>query len=565
MAGRRKKKIAGVCTEDKMVSVLCNWIYILFTTTCLGYGFSKLVNKKLNYQIKKFESLIAIGLVIATVYAQFFSLFYKVGLIANIALVSICIFICIVFRKDFYNDIRNHFANTSVAKRIIILFLIVFWAYFSSRGYMHYDSDLYHAQSIRWIEEYGVIKGLGNVHNRLAYNSSFFAVSALYSMKFLVGQSLHSINGFMTLLLSISVLDIMDSVKRKRFILSDYIRIATIYYLTVICDEIVSPASDFAIMCTIFYIVIKWVDLLEKKEKDIAPYALLCVGGVYAVSLKLTAGLVLILLIKPAYRLIKEKKVKEIFIYISMGFIVILPWVIRNVIISGYLIYPFPELDIFSFAWKIDPNFAAKDAVEIKVWGRGLYDVALVDMPVWQWFENWFKSSLSGTEKLIILADIVCLVIALIITVYVFVKKKWEHLDYLLVELMIICSYGFWQLSAPLIRYGYAYALILIVLTLGFIKMHIGFDKIVYYGIIILGIVKLLILLKYAHGFWYFGNYLWQKDYGIYETESYEIEGEIFYYPALGDQIGYEPFPAVSQKKELEFIGDEIRDGFIGR
>lgn len=565
MAGRRKKKIAGVCTEDKMVSVLCNWIYILFTTTCLGYGFSKLVNKKLNYQIKKFESLIAIGLVIATVYAQFFSLFYKVGLIANIALVSICIFICIVFRKDFYNDIRNHFANTSVAKRIIILFLIVFWAYFSSRGYMHYDSDLYHAQSIRWIEEYGVIKGLGNVHNRLAYNSSFFAVSALYSMKFLVGQSLHSINGFMTLLLSISVLDIMDSVKRKRFILSDYIRIATIYYLTIICDEIVSPASDFAIMCTIFYIVIKWVDLLEKKEKDIAPYALLCVGGVYAVSLKLTAGLVLILLIKPAYILIKEKKVKEIFIYLSMGFIVILPWVIRNVIISGYLIYPFPELDIFSFAWKIDPNLAAKDAVEIKVWGRGLYDVALVDMPVWQWFENWFKSSLSGTEKLIILADIVCLVIALIITVYVFVKKKWEHLDYLLVELMIICSYGFWQLSAPLIRYGYAYALILIVLTLGFIKMHIGFDKIVYYGIIILGIVKLLILLKYAHGFWYFGNYLWQKDYGIYETESYEIEGEIFYYPALGDQIGYEPFPAVSQKKELEFIGDEIRDGFIGR
>lgn len=565
MAGGRKKKIAGVCTEDKMLSVLCNWIYILFTTTCLGYGFSKLVIKKLNYQIKKFESLIAIGLVIATVYAQFFSLFYKVGLIANIALVSICIFICIVFRKDFYNDIRNHFANTSVAKRIIILFLIVFWAYFSSRGYMHYDSDLYHAQSIRWIEEYGVIKGLGNVHNRLAYNSSFFAVSALYSMKFLVGQSLHSINGFMTLLLSISVLDIMDSVKRKRFILSDYIRIATIYYLTVICDEIVSPASDFAIMCTIFYIVIKWVDLLEKKEKDIAPYALLCVGGVYAVSLKLTAGLVLILLIKPAYRLIKEKKVKEIFIYLSMGFIVILPWVIRNVIISGYLVYPFPELDIFSFAWKIDPNFAAKDAAEIKVWGRGLYDVALVDMPVWQWFENWFKSSLSGTEKLIILADIVCLVIALIITVYVFVKKKWEHLDYLLVELMIICSYGFWQLSAPLIRYGYAYALILIVLTLGFIKMHIGFDKIVCYGIIILGIVKLLILLKYAHGFWYFGNYLWQKDYGIYETESYEIEGEIFYYPALGDQIGYEPFPAVSQKKELEFIGDEIRDGFIGR
>lgn len=548
-----------------MISVLCNWLYILITTTCLGYGFSKIVAKILNYKIKKCESLIAVGLVIATVYAQFFSLFYKVGMIANIVLVTVCIIICIYFRKEFYKDIKDHFVNISVAKKIVILLLIIFWAYFTSRGYMHYDTDLYHAQSIRWIEEFGVIKGLGNVHNRLAYNSSFFAVSALYSMKFLLGQSLHTVNGFMTLLLSISTLDIMDSFKRKKFVISDYVRIAAIYYLTLICDEIVSPASDFAIMCTIFYIVIKWLDLLEKEEKSIVPYALLCVGGVYAVSLKLTAGLVLILLVKPAYMLIKEKRVKEILIYLSMGLIVILPWVIRNVIISGYLVYPFPELDIFSFDWKIDPNWAAGDAAEIKVWGRALYDAALVDMPIWQWFGNWFKSSLSGTEKLIILADIVCLVIALIIAIYIFVKKKWEYLDFLLVEVMIICSYGFWQISAPLIRYGYAYALILVVLTLAFIKMHMGFDKIVYYGIILLGIVKLILLLKYAYGFSYYGNFIWQADYGKYEAGSYEIEGETFYYPTGGDKIGYDYFPAVSQKKELEFIGDEIKDGFIGR
>lgn len=548
-----------------MISVLCNWLYILVTTTCLGYGFSKFVARVLNYNIKKCESLTAIGLIIATVYAQFFSLFYKVGMIANIVLVTVCILICILFRKEFCKEIKDYFVNTSTVKKIIILLLILFWAYFTSRGYMHYDTDLYHAQSIRWIEEYGVVKGLGNVHNRLAYNSSFFAISALFSMKFLVGQSLHTVNGFMTLLLSISVLDIMDSFKRKKFVISDYVRIAAVYYLTLICDEIVSPASDFAIMCTIFYIVIKWIDLLEKKEKSIVPYALLCVGGVYAVSLKLTAGLVLILLVKPAYMLIKEKRVKEILMYLSMGLIVIIPWIIRNVIISGYLVYPFPELDLFSVDWKIDADVAFADAAQIKVWGRSLYNEALVDMPIWEWFGNWFKSSLSGTEKLIILADIVCLVIALIIAIYIFVKKKWEYLDFLLVEVMIICSYGFWQISAPLIRYGYAYALILVVLTLAFIKMHMGFDKIVYYGIILLGIVKLILLLKYAYGFLYYGNFIWQADYGKYEAGSYEIEGETFYYPASGDKIGYDHFPAVSQKKELEFIGDEIKDGFIGR
>lgn len=61
---------------------------------------------------------------------------------------------------------------------------------------MHYDSDLYHAQSIRWIEEYGVVPGLGNLHERFAYNSSFFALSALFSMKFLCGTSMHTMSGF---------------------------------------------------------------------------------------------------------------------------------------------------------------------------------------------------------------------------------------------------------------------------------------------------------------------------------------------------------------------------------
>ncbi len=545
-----------------MISVLFNWLYILFTTTCLGYGFSKFVSKKLHYNIKKFEVLVAIGLIISTVYAQVFSLFYKVGLIANLILLAVCFIILIIYKKEFFKDIKYHFQNTSRVKKIVILFLIIFWAFFTSRGYIHYDSDLYHAQSIRWIEEYGIVKGLGNLHVRLAYNSSIFAVSALYSMKFLLGQSLHTVNGFMALFLSISILDIMDSFQRKKFLLSDYVRIAAIYYLTLICDEIVSPASDYAIMITIFYIVIKWAEAIEKKEKSIVPYALLCVGGVYAISLKLTAGLILILLIKPAYMLIKEKRIKEIITYLSMGIIVILPWIVRNVIISGYLVYPYPELDLFSFRWKIDAAVAALDAAEIKTWGRALYNSTLVDLPINEWFGNWFYTTLSGTEKLIILVDFVSIIMALMIGIYVFIRKKWEHLDYLLVVLTILSSYVFWQLSAPLIRYGYAYTLLLIVLVFGFVKQHIGFDKIVYYGIIIIGIIKFILLLKYAYGYFYAGNYIWQKDYGKYETIEYEIDGVTFYRPVGGDQVGYDAFPASPYEMDLEFIGDEIKDGF---
>ena len=43
------------------------------------------------------------------------------------------------------------------------------------------DSWLYHFQSIRWINEYPVIPGLGNLHGRLAFNQSHFGLLALFN------------------------------------------------------------------------------------------------------------------------------------------------------------------------------------------------------------------------------------------------------------------------------------------------------------------------------------------------------------------------------------------------
>ena len=151
---------------------------------------------------------------------------------------------------------------------------------------MHYDSDLYHAQSIRWIEEYGIVKGLGNIHVRFAYNSSFFALSALYSMPYIFGQSMHSVNGMIALILSIEALRIVHAWKRKKLLLSDFARAAALFYLTLIYSDIMAPASDYAIMCTVFYIIIKWLSQLEDEQEadNVTPYALLCVAGVYTGS-----------------------------------------------------------------------------------------------------------------------------------------------------------------------------------------------------------------------------------------------------------------------------------------
>ena len=546
-----------------MLSILLNWFYIGITVFCLGSGFSALSGRLFGYRLKRLDSILMAGLIIATVYAQVFSLFAGVGLWANVIMVVVCGVIGILCGKSIRQQVSEGWKTRGTGKLLLFGGLVLIWAYFTSRGYIHIDTDLYHAQSIRWLEEYGVVPGLGNLHERFAYNSSFFAVSALYSMKFLLGRSMHAVNGFMALLLTFTVLDIAGSWKRRKFVLSDYARVAAIYYLTTIVDEVVSPATDYFIMCMVFFIVIKWLDLLAQKEDPgVVPYGLLCVAGVYALTIKLTAGLILLLLIKPAYMLLKKKQWRDILLYLGMGLLVAVPWFARTVVISGWLVYPLPSLDLFSFDWEMNAELIAVDAAQISAWGRALYNVALLDTPITVWIPNWFRTTLSGTEKLLILGCAACILFYLAGLVRILWKKRWEQLDVALVVGTVICSYLFWQISAPLMRYGYAYVLLVVFLTVGSLVERVGGGKLVYYALLMYGVYKVFTLGEYVAGNYLVNNYIWQEEYGTYEMESYEVDGVTFYKPVMGALQGYEPFPASPTEAEITLRGETIREGF---
>lgn len=573
-----------------MISVLFNWLYIAVTTFLAGAGVAAFVRKTFRYHIKDISCMMALGLLAVTVYAQVFSLFYKVGAAANVVLAAVCLVTAFALRRETAGLLSGAWKQKGTAWKLAVLLSVAVWCFCTSRGYMHYDSDLYHAQSIRWIEEYGIVKGLGNIHVRFAYNSSFFALSALYSMKFLTGRSLHTVNGLVALLLWIQVLPLFerDQKGHKKTLVTSFARLGAFYYLTVIYSDVVSPASDYAIMCVVFFIVIRWLELLERGEDSAVPYALLCVAGVYAVTLKLTAGLILLLLAKPASMLIRQKRWRDIGIYLMMGVVTVAPWLARTVLLSGYLLYPFPSLDLFDVDWKINAASAALDAAEIRTWGRGLNNAALVDLPVTQWFPGWFQGSLPMTGKVLVLAAIVSLLVFAVLSIRFFcnirdtdvpAEKLWKK--QMLVLATVAASYGFWQFSAPLLRYGYAYVLLVVMITAGILCDNLikYFDKwqkkdmirkMAVLGVLMLwafSAVKLVSLVRYCCGEIRRGvaggqAYVWQQDYGDYALESYEVDGVTFYYPVSGDRTGYDSFPAVPGRIPVRFRGASVEEGF---
>lgn len=549
-----------------MVSVIFIWLYMLTTCYIVGFACMKILSGNAKWSAKREISYLYAGIGAVTVYAQIFSLFWKVGWLANGILLLACLACLILFRKDFIAQLHNFRLTITLQGLLVSVVLFLVFAYGTSGGIIHYDTGLYHAQSIRWIEEYGSVPGLGNLHSRLAYNSASFCLSALYSMAFLGGRSFHCCAGFLAFLLALVCAQGFRKGMLRKPQLSDFVRVMAIYYLLNIFDEMISPASDYFMVLLTFFILIKWMDLLERNEQSYFPYAALCVMSVLVVSVKLSGALLLLLVFKPAWQMIREKRIREIWGFLGLGIVTIAPFLARNVVLSGWLVYPFTAIDLFNVDFKIPKGMADYDAKEIQVWGRGFTDVARYDDPVSKWMPDWI-AGLDSMDKLFLAMAISGVFLLLLFALYALLKRKKAMLGYLHITSVVTVCFLFWLFSAPLVRYGCVFLWGCPIMTWGYLYLKIGphTDRFRVYAVMI------CLLASYKAGAFCTEVYrqasteylVLQKDYENYETVPYELHGYTFYYPLHGDQTGYRDFPASPVKAEDIFRGESIEDGFI--
>lgn len=552
-----------------MILVFISWCWIGISAFLWGFSGVQLFKKMIGYRRVTPDIVLLSGICFLTVYAQIFSLFYKVGAVASAILLLINGIIIAVHKKELKNLVMQWVNKQNLIPLLILTALAVLILVISSGKMLHYDTQLYHAQSIHWVEDYGVVPGLGNLHNRLAYNSSLFSLQALFSLRFLVGQSLHSINGFVTLTIVGYAICSMKVLKDKKFFVSDFLRLGILIFFG---DRnnfyvISSPGSDLLALGLVIYILVKWLSYLEDGEDEIAPYALLCILGVYALTVKLSAAMIILLVISPAVQLIYRRRYKEIVLYIMTGIVILLPFLIRNVIISGYLLYPYPELDLFQVDWKMPEYTLLFDRYEIKTWGWGLNDVYSFNASFETWFPVWLKS-LSRGMRYLFFANLLLIIIACAKGLWCGIaSKKW---DYLLITATITACFLLWFLGAPLPRYGSVFMVLLPLFVIGDIVVSINLRTKKETGTI--AIVMMVALCTYFitplmnYGL----NTEWNNrkrcaDYEKTECRECVLEEEIIYVPVSGDQAGYYAFPSTPYSNRLSLIelrGNEFSDGF---
>ena len=581
-----------------MLSVLLDWLIIAITSYTVGYGFLRLMSICIGREVSAGKNAnvlrLLTGFMLTNVYAEIWSIFSPVNMWAVYILVFITLVIAYMCKQDMAETV-----NISKAPKpavIASVAVILLMAYGSSRGYMHYDTTLYHASAIRWIEEYGVVPGLANLQSRYGYNSAEFAHNALYSFKWYTGRSLHCTTGFLAMVSAHLLYDKELFTGRRTIQSVDFVRIGLLYYLGVLFAQMVSPASDYVANLLIFDILILMLGRVKDRTLPADHYVLISLLAIYGITVKVSlAPMVLICLIPFVYYIIK-KDVRSILFCIVSGLVIAMPYFIRGYILSGWILYPSTLIKLGNPDWQVPIGEAQYDAKEISMWGRGITDATKwSEVTLTNWIPSWF-AALDTMEKVLITAVITSTVVLVAIEIRLGLSKNRRGLQRynILLELPIawimLLGVVTWFVGAPLVRYGLGFVLSFPLLVVGILyelvfrevriaginKDRTGSDrsspgerKEIVGRVLFLIIAGVMVLMKVKGlvvdiaGSLDRDCLIWQQDYEDPEAFTYEVNGVTIYVAKNGGGMGYNKFPSsIEVKDNIELRGSELKDGF---
>lgn len=561
-----KKRRGGI----RMLTVLLSWIYTAAVCMVIGTGILGVIKKE---KFSWIYSMMA-GIIAITVYAEFFSIFAKIGAFAHCVMLAAALLIVYFRRQEIGRLLKCARAVACSWEGVFYFGFILFIAFFTSRGEFHTDTNIYHAAAIRLYEEYGVLKGAGNLQLHYAYNSSYLAFASVFSLNWLFGRSLHTTTGLLEVIMCLYAFHGLKDFKKHESHLTDMMGIGILFYTLVNVTRSMSPATDYAVMYFAFFIMTAWCDNIERKVEGTAAYSILAVAAVFCATMKFSSCLLVLLAVYPAVLLIKEKKWKEIAVYVACGCVILLPFFIRNYLISGWLLYPFGGIDIFSPEWKIPKEYLLVDSAQITVWGRCLYDIAKIDLPMADWLPVWWEHQFRY-EQMFLGAVILAAVLQILILFVKFFRKQRFCFPLAALHLAIWGNLLVWFFMAPFIRYGLAFLFAVIMLAVG---ECISVKRSGAFSILTGGLLFCILVSVSPYWDQYVTDagvfvkhtlkepyYVLQKDYDRGNMESCEINGNRIYYATLDEVNSYHYYPGTCYREMLErseLMGDTIEDGF---
>ena len=461
-------------------------VFLILITISLGVLVQNMLERLFHTRIQSdLPGTFLAGLILSTIYFNILSFWLPVNYLSLIPLALISL---LVFRvnKEKYRQIslsiKAHLSTIRQPSNWLFgggLLIMLFC--FCVVPCINTDSKGYHYQSILWYEKFKVIPGLANVHGRYAFNPAAFIIQSAYSFTGLTGQAIYPLNG---VLIGLFLFWILIRMLRHKNSLAGLV---WFLLLTILCRPLLSfissPSSDPLVLICLFYALIRLFEALLRREITLSAILLPSLILLFAPIAKLSAIPLLLVLLYFFFLLpATEKKIPLLLKMVPVALLLYLPWLGRNIILSGYLVYPIPDLDFFHPDWKVPRDVLMVDYFLIHYWPKGVdfsrtLDYAHLPSPSFrEWFLPWLVYSFKGRQTV----HIIILLLA------IFSPLSWAVLYFrkirpgapLFVFLLIL--YGtiwIWLNSSPDFRFGIVPISLSFIFPLLLLTLHKGENR----------------------------------------------------------------------------------------
>lgn len=468
-----------------MLFVIVQWLYFGIVCSLFGLACVRVLtwrNNSADFITPSLPLAGLAGLAVLSFVLQFLSVFISLGIIAHLIIIGGCL-IFVVTHLGFVRRAGSHYARqlSAVSRPTFLLFFLTFLIVLirATDPPASYDSGLYHIQAIKWIEQYPAVPGLGNLHGRFAFDSLWFVVSAFFGPSSIGLTSSYTLNGFVFLLAATWFLGVFAEAGNEK---SSFARRARGIFFWLLGLDIIgnfyplisSPSTDQPAMLLIPVILGLALESEENQdevggEKTGLKFWWILLLSIFSVLIKLSTAPILLV---PFYLLVRYYR-RDFKRIVGSGLIMactFVPFMVRNIILSGYPVYPVPGLDLFNFDWKIPQSLVINEKNWIESWAKipGRDQAEVLKLSLLEWFPTWWSSQ--SILNLGLLGGLVILtVVNLGYFIYVFRKKTAIlsfYLKFGIIYGLLYLASVYWFLSAPDFRFGYGFLLSLLVLLL---------------------------------------------------------------------------------------------------
>ncbi|WP_396167375.1 LIC_10190 family membrane protein [Flavobacterium sp.] len=423
-----------------MLLIILSWIYILITTIHLGYG----LDKCLSLNNKNFVITSVLGLFSATILGSIWAIFGRINIEFHVFLLALNAFIFFRYKSnilEIYKTFIFDFKELNYSLKLYLVgILVLIIAQCAAKPYV-IDNESYYIQTIKWINEYGFVKGLANLHIFFGQTSGWHIAQSVFNFSFLY-PNFNDLSGFCLMLGTIFTIFKLNSYFENG--IKIYLIIGLLPIANVLLFQFISaPSPDLPVYVFSFMLFFYFVTYFNKPSQQ--KFNLLVILALFVVFIKPTAIAMLLiplLFFITNFKLLKSKLTTSLVI----GVLVLALFLIKNTIITGYPLYPTQLFSNANFDFKVPKVLISFYFDETKLYGFYSTRAEFQSMNQIQIFIKWL--TIYNINSIFNILN----VLLVFISSY-FIYKYYNHKKYWLLYFIMVFQFGLLLITSPQFRF----------------------------------------------------------------------------------------------------------------